>query len=68
MGRCRARHLIARFSMPPVATAREVFTSYSYRSEICFRPRIMTGTFVEDLEILQNVSFGRPFERCRGLM
>jgi len=55
--------LWVRFSTPPVAAAPETFTSCSYRTEVLFRLRFMTGELVEDLKIRHDISLGRSFEQ-----
>lgn len=66
VGRRRALYLTVRFSVPPVATARETFASYSYRrGPISSSP--MTGELVKDLQILHNVGFSRSFKLMAGL-
>jgi hypothetical protein len=58
VGRDRARCLTVRFSIPPVVTTREIFTSCGYRIEVLPRLLRVTGLLVQDLEVCQGISCG----------
>src|SRR5712691_9200939 len=66
VGRDRARCLMVRFSIPPVVTTREIFTSCGYRIEVLPRLLRVTGLLVQDLEVCQDISCGWRVESMSG--
>ena len=57
---------MVRFSIPPVVTTRETFTSCGYRIEVSLRLLRVTGLLVQNLEVCQDISCSGRVKRVSG--